>query len=78
MESAIDTHLKCPRTLSRRVPDEYQPPFAMWVARADEHLEQVVMAYFGVQYRGEAQRAAARCVISSKVSAWPMARRPMT
>ena len=23
MESAIDTHLKCPRTLSRRVPDEY-------------------------------------------------------
>ena len=44
MESAIDTHLKCPRTLSRRVPEEYQPPFPMWVARADEQLQQVVMA----------------------------------
>ena len=59
MESAIDKHLKCPRTLSRRVPDEYQPPFPMWVARADEQLEQVVMGYLGVQYRGDDQRAAA-------------------
>ncbi|EJN28902.1 hypothetical protein PMI36_00021 [Pseudomonas sp. GM79] len=59
MESAIDKHLKCPRTLSRRVPDEYQPPFPMWVGRADEQLEQVVMGYLGVQYRGEDQRAAA-------------------
>ncbi|PMU12410.1 MULTISPECIES: phenylacetaldoxime dehydratase family protein [unclassified Pseudomonas] len=59
MESAIDKHLKCPRTLSRRVPDEYQPPFPMWVGRADEQLEQVVMGYWGVQYRGEDQRAAA-------------------
>ena len=59
MESAIDKHLKCPRTLSRRVPDEYQPPFPMWVARADEQLEQVVMGYWGVQYRGEDQREAA-------------------
>ncbi|OTH01111.1 phenylacetaldoxime dehydratase, partial [Pseudomonas aeruginosa] len=59
MESAIDTHLKCPRTLSRRVPEEYQPPFPMWVARADEQLQQVVMAYLGVQYQGDAQRKAA-------------------
>lgn len=49
MESAIDKHLKCPRTLSRRIHDEYEPPFAMWVARADEDLEQVVMAYLGIQ-----------------------------
>ncbi|KJZ62879.1 aliphatic aldoxime dehydratase [Pseudomonas fluorescens] len=59
MESAIDKHLKCPRTLSRRVPDEYQPPFPMWVGRADEQVEQVVMGYLGVQYRGEDRRAAA-------------------
>ena len=26
MESVIDKHLKCPQTLSRRVPDNYQPP----------------------------------------------------
>jgi aldoxime dehydratase len=31
----------------------------MWVGRADEQLEQVVMGYLGVQYRGEDQRAAA-------------------
>jgi aldoxime dehydratase len=31
----------------------------MWVGRADEQLEQVVMGYLGVQYRGDDQRAAA-------------------
>lgn len=59
MESAIDTHLQCPRTLSRRVPDDYQPPFPMWVGRADTGLRQVVMAYLGVQYQHESQRPAA-------------------
>ncbi|MCA8000132.1 aliphatic aldoxime dehydratase [Burkholderia metallica] len=59
MESAIDKHLVCPRTLSRRVADDYQPPFPMYVARAAEDLNQVVMGYFGVQYRGAEQRPAA-------------------
>lgn len=49
MESAIDTHLKCPRSLSRRVAADYVPPFPMWVARVDPSLKQVVMAHFGVQ-----------------------------
>ncbi|SDI65862.1 aldoxime dehydratase [Pseudomonas flavescens] len=53
MESAIDKHLKCPRTLSRRVHDDYQPPFPMFVGRAQRNLEQVVMAYLGVQFREE-------------------------
>lgn len=57
MESAIDKHLKCPRSLSRRIHDEYEPPFAMWVARADESLKQVVMAYFGVQFKPEQKTA---------------------
>ncbi|OLM33018.1 Aldoxime dehydratase [Pseudonocardia sp. Ae717_Ps2] len=59
MESAIDTHLQCPRTLSRRVADEYQPPFPMFVARAGSDLTQVVMGYFGVQYHGDDHRAEA-------------------
>ncbi|KPZ08664.1 phenylacetaldoxime dehydratase family protein [Pseudomonas syringae group genomosp. 3] len=50
MESAIDKHLKCPRTLSRRVHDDYQPPFPMFVGRANSNLKQVVMAYLGVQF----------------------------
>lgn len=56
MESAIDTHMKCPRTLSRRVSDDYTPPFPMFVGRGDQALQQVVMAYFGVQYADEDQR----------------------
>lgn len=59
MESAIDKHLVCPRTLSRRVADDYQPPFPMYVARAAEDLSQVVMGYFGVQYRGADKRSVA-------------------
>ncbi|WP_249977992.1 phenylacetaldoxime dehydratase family protein [Vreelandella olivaria] len=62
MESAIDKHLKCPRTLSRRVADDYQPPFPMWVGRADESLRQVVMAYLGVQFREEQRAAALRAM----------------
>lgn len=56
MESAIDTHLQCPRTLSRRAGEDYRPPFPVWVARGAEDLTQVVMGYFGVQYRGEEHR----------------------
>jgi len=59
MESAIDGYLSCPRTLSRRVPDDYVPPFPMWVARSKEQLQQVVMGYFGVQFKGEVHRDAA-------------------
>ena len=59
MESAIDKHLICPRTLSRRVADDYQPPFPMYVARAAEDLSQVVMGYFGVQYSGAGKRSGA-------------------
>ncbi|MEJ2885510.1 phenylacetaldoxime dehydratase family protein [Actinomycetospora aeridis] len=56
MESAIDTHLQRPRTLSRRVPDEYVPPFPIWVARAEQDVTRVAMGWFGVQYRGEEHR----------------------
>lgn len=62
MESAIDKHLKCPRTLSRRVDDDYQPPFPMWVARADASLQQVVMAYLGIQFREEQREAALKAM----------------
>ena len=51
MESAIDRHLRCPRTISRRAPEDYRPPFPIVVARAGEDVTRVVMAYLGVQYR---------------------------
>ena len=77
MESAIDKHLKCPRTLSRRVPDHYQPPFPMWVARAGEELRQVVMAYLGVQYQGEAQKAAALAALQHIVASFALTDGPL-
>ena len=54
MESAIPPHLRAKRTRQRRVPDDYQPPYPAFVARHRPEVERVVMAYFGVQHRGEA------------------------
>lgn len=52
MESAIATHLRCPRTLQRRVDDDFAPPYPCWTARAGTDVQQVVMAYLGVQSKG--------------------------
>jgi aldoxime dehydratase len=59
MESAIPPHLQVARTRHRRVPDDYQPPYPAFVARHQPAVEKVVMAYFGLQYRGEAPARAA-------------------
>ena len=60
MESAIPPHLRCPRTRLKRSADDYQPPVPAWTARGDIAIEQVVMGYYGVQWRpGEEARAAA-------------------
>ena len=59
MESAIPPHLRCPRTRSKRCADDYQPPVPAWAARGNTAIEQVVMAYYGVQWRaGNETRAA--------------------
>ncbi|MET4165087.1 MULTISPECIES: aliphatic aldoxime dehydratase [Gordonia] len=63
MESAIDTHLTCPRSISRRVPDDYEPPFPMWVGRADHRIQQVTMAYLGVQSSGAEHRTEALAAV---------------
>ena len=59
MESAIPEHLLCPRTRERRIPDDYAPPYPAWVARHPSSVSQVVMAYYGVQYRDAGHTAAA-------------------
>ncbi|GAB3760515.1 aldoxime dehydratase [Nocardioides ginsengisegetis] len=55
MDSAIDPRLTCPRTLPRRVPEDYQPPYPSYSARAATRIDQVVMSCLGVQYATEAQ-----------------------
>ena len=57
MESAIPPHLKAKRTRHRRVPDDYKPPYPSFVARHRPKVEKVVMAYFGIQYAGDAPPA---------------------
>lgn len=52
MESAIPAHLACPRLRHRRIPDDYVPPYPSMVARYPDAVGRVVMACFGVQYRG--------------------------
>src|SRR6185312_532277 len=59
MESAIPPHLQVARTRHRRVAGDYQPPYPAFVARHRPLVEKVVMAYFGLQYRGEAPPARA-------------------
>lgn len=53
MESAIDSHLQCPRTRTRRVGDDYTPPYPAYSARAPKSMSRVVMGYFGVPSRGD-------------------------
>jgi aldoxime dehydratase len=58
MESAIPEHLQAVRSRHRRIPDDYRPPYPSFVARHKPTVAQVVMAYFGLQYRGEAPAGA--------------------
>ncbi|WP_073255059.1 phenylacetaldoxime dehydratase family protein [Cryptosporangium aurantiacum] len=53
MESAIPPHLTTDRTRTRRIPDDYAPPYPSFVARPAPSVKQVVMAYFGVQGAAE-------------------------
>jgi len=63
MESAIPSHLRCPRTRDARASEDYVPPNPAYVARMGDDVKQVVMAYVGVQYRTATGRSAARAGI---------------
>ena len=58
MESAIPPHLQTARSRHRLVPNDYQPPYPSFVARHKPAIGRVIMAYFGIQYRGAAPGAA--------------------
>lgn len=77
MESAIAPALRCPRTQPRRIDDDYAPPFLAWTARADPAMGQVVMAYCGVQSRGEEHRAAALSTLAGITAGFASADGPL-
>jgi len=68
MESAIAPHFRCPRSRERRIAEDYQPPFPAWTARGNTGSSQVVMGYFGVQWRGTAQAEKAEAVLDTLVA----------
>jgi aldoxime dehydratase len=53
LDSSIPSHLRCPRTRHRRVSDTWKPPYPAFSALVDPNVEQIVMAYFGVQAKGD-------------------------
>lgn len=59
MESAIPGHLVTERTRHPRVGADYEPPYPSFVARHKPSVSQVVMAYFGLQFRPGDEGAAA-------------------
>jgi aldoxime dehydratase len=69
MESAIPQNLEMQRTRHKRVPDDYQPPYPSFVARYKPAVSRVVMAYFGVQYRGAVPVAEALADIGGRFTA---------
>jgi len=58
VESAIPAHLRTARSRTRRIPSDYAPPYPSFVARHKPSVKRVVMAYFGLQYKGEMPQAA--------------------
>lgn len=66
MESAIPSHLRCPRSRLARASADYTPPYPAWVARLDPAVKQVAMAYFGAQHRpgDDSAQATARAGIA--------------
>lgn len=59
LDSSIPSHLRCPRTRSRRVSDTWVPPVPMYSARGAEAIEHLVMAYLGVQAKGDEMKGPA-------------------
>lgn len=68
MDSAIAPHLRCPRSRTMRVDEDYVPPYPSWSARATASVEQVVMGYFGVQYHAPGDRGRAWAALRQIVS----------
>ena len=76
MDSAIPSHLQCPRTRARRIADDYVPPYPSMVARFNADTKQVVMAYFGLQVQGERLGGGADAKLKEIEAAFGNARGP--
>jgi aldoxime dehydratase len=56
LDSSIPSHLRCPRTRTRQVSDQWMPPVSAFSSRPQEDIKSLVMSYFGVQAKGDENR----------------------
>lgn len=70
LDSSIPSHLRCPRTRTRRVSDTWKPPIPAYSARGEENIQQLVMAYFGVQSKGDDIKGRARAAFQEIVKSF--------
>ena len=64
MESAIPPHLADERARPKRKSGTFRPPYPSFSARFDPSVQQVVMAYFGVQHSGAKPPAVAESALA--------------
>lgn len=62
MESSIGDHLVLDRTRPTRKGADFQPAYPSFSARFDSSITEVVMAYYGVQFRGDLPAVAADAI----------------
>ncbi|REF85936.1 aldoxime dehydratase [Methylovirgula ligni] len=69
LDSSIPSHLRCPRTRTRRVSDTWKPAVPAYSALGPQSIKQLVMAYFGVQIKSDETKgqacAAFRTILQS-------------
>jgi aliphatic aldoxime dehydratase len=66
LDSSIPSHLRCPRTRTRQVSDKWNPPYPAFSSRPTQSIESIVMSYFGVQSKGDENKARA-CAAFQKI-----------
>ena len=69
MESSIAEHLKVERTFPTRKGQSFHPPYPSFSARFDPAIGEVVMAYYGAQYRSEEPPPAVTAAVTELIGA---------
>ncbi len=76
LDSSIPSHLRCPRTRTRRVSDNWKPAVPAYSAIGPQSIKQLVMAYFGVQSKGDETKGRACAAFQTILQSFKIAEGP--
>ncbi len=76
LDSSIPSHLRCPRTRTRRVSDNWKPGVPAYSAIGSQSITQLVMAYFGVQSKGDETKGHACAAFQNILQSFKLADGP--